>query len=246
MKMQIKEFAKLTNVSVRTLQYYDEIGLLKPCCVDEQNGYRYYDDASLLKMQEILFYRELDFPLKSIIEILSSPNYDKKRALAQQKHLLMLKKERLTKLISALESAEKGEITMDIFDNSEFETAKSKYADEVKQRWGDTDAYKQSCEKTKAYNDDKWSEINIGMNDLMAEFADCLNNGEKPSGDKAQNLVKRWQDYISDNYYDCKIEILSGLGAMYVADERFMKNIDRHGKGTAQFMADAIKCYCEK
>ena len=90
MKMQIKEFAEFTGVSVRTLHYYDEIGLLKPCYVDEHTGYRFYDKNSLLRMQEILFYRELDFPLKSISEIISSENYDKKKALSEQKKLLIL------------------------------------------------------------------------------------------------------------------------------------------------------------
>ena len=112
MKLQIKEFAGLTGVSVRTLHYYDEIGLLKPGFVDEQNGYRFYDEASLERMQEILFYRELDFSLKSIAELLASPNYNKQKALAKQKQLLTLKRERLTRLIAALEQAEKGEITM--------------------------------------------------------------------------------------------------------------------------------------
>ena len=114
MKMQIKEFAKISGVSVRTLHYYDEIGLLKPAFVDGQNGYRFYDEASLERMQEILFCRELDFPLKSITEILASPNYDKQKALAEQKRLLTLKKDRLERLIVALEQAEKGEITMHI------------------------------------------------------------------------------------------------------------------------------------
>ena len=98
MKLQIKEFAELTGVSVRTLHYYDEIGLLKPSFVDEQNGYRFYNEASLERMQEILFYRELDFPLKSIAEILASPNYDKQKALVEKKRLLMLKKERLAQM----------------------------------------------------------------------------------------------------------------------------------------------------
>ena len=89
MEMQIKEFAKLTGVSVRTLHYYDEIGLLKPACVDRVTGYRYYDDASLLRMQEILFYRELDFSLKRIKDILSSQGYDKTKALKEQKKLLI-------------------------------------------------------------------------------------------------------------------------------------------------------------
>ena len=99
MKMQIKEFADFTGVSVRTLHYYDEIGLLMPAFVDITTGYRFYDEKSFLRMQEILFYRELDFSLKAIREILSSPNYDKNKALKEQKHLLMLKKERLERLI---------------------------------------------------------------------------------------------------------------------------------------------------
>ena len=106
--MQIKEFAKLTGVSVRTLRYYDEIGLLKPAFVDKFTGYRFYDERSLVRMQEILFYRELDFSLKSIAEILSSPYYDKEKALAEQKKLLILKKERLERLISAIDGAVRG------------------------------------------------------------------------------------------------------------------------------------------
>ena len=92
MKMQIKEFATLTGVSVRTLHYYDEIGLLSPALIDRSNGYRYYDDESLLRMQQMLFYRELDFPLKSIQAILANPNYDKAAVLAEQRKLLRLKK----------------------------------------------------------------------------------------------------------------------------------------------------------
>ena len=106
--MQIKEFADFTGVSVRTLHYYDEIGLLRPAFVDRATGYRFYDENSLLRMQEILFYRELDFSLKSIGEILSSPNYDKSKALNEQKQLLTLKKERLERLISAIDGAVKG------------------------------------------------------------------------------------------------------------------------------------------
>ena len=108
MRMQIKEFADFTGVSVRTLHYYDEIGLMKPAQVDPFTGYRYYDEQSLLRMQEILFYRELDFSLKQINEILSSPTYDQKAALAQQKLLLIAKKERLENLISAIDGAVKG------------------------------------------------------------------------------------------------------------------------------------------
>ena len=246
MKLQIKEFAELTGVSVRTLHYYDEIGLLKPCYVDEQNGYRFYDENSLERMQEILFYRELDFPLKSIAEILASPNYDKQKALAEQKRLLTIKKNRLERLIAALEQAEKGEITMSVFDNSEYETARQQYEDEAKQRFGGTDAYKESQEKTAGYSKNKWNDVLAGMNGVFSEFAECKKCGDSTDSDSVQQLVKKLQDYITANFYHCTDDILAGLGQMYVCDERFKNNIDSHCKGTADFVAEAIKIYCGK
>ena len=246
MKLQIKEFAELTGVSVRTLHYYDEIGLLKPSFVDKQNGYRFYNEASLERMQEILFYRELDFPLKSIAEILASPNYDKQKALVEQKRLLTLKKDRLERLIAALEQAEKGEITMSAFDNSEYKTARQQYEDEAKQRWGDTDAYKESRVKTAGYSKDKWNDVLNGMNGVFAEFAECKKCGESADSDTAQRLVKKLQDYITSHFYHCTDDILAGLGQMYVCDERFKNNINSHGEGTTEFVSEAIKIYCKK
>ena len=240
MKMQIKEFAEFTGVSVRTLHYYDEIGLLKPAHVDGHSGYRYYDEHSLLKMQEILFYRELDFSLKSIGQIISSPNYNKGKALKEQKQLLILKKERLEKLISAIDDAMKGENVMKAFDNSEFE----KHKEEVKERWGQTDAYKEHTEKTKDYSKDKWNNLAAEMDEIFAEFAVCMKNGEDIYSTEAQGLVKMLQEHITGNYYHCTKEILAGLGQMYVADERFKNNIDKHAEGTAMFVSEAIKIYC--
>ena len=246
MKLQVKEFAELTGVSVRTLHYYDEIGLLKPSFVDGQNSYRFYDEDSLERMQEILFYRELDFPLKSIAEILASPNYDKQKALAEQKRLLTLKKERLTRLIVALEQAEKGEITMSAFDNSEYETARQQYEDEAKQRWGGTDAYKESQTKTADYSKDKWNDVLSGMNGIFAEFSECKKCGASADSDTAQQLVKKLQDYITSNFYHCTDDILAGLGQMYTCDERFKNNIDKNGEGTAEFVSEAILTYRKK
>ena len=238
--MQIKEFAEFTGVSVRTLHYYHEIGLLKPASVDKFTGYRFYDENSLLRMQEILFYRELDFSLKSIDKILSSPNYDKEKALTEQKKLLLIKKERLERLISAIDRAEKGENVMNVFDNSEFEN----YKQEVKEKWGETDAYKEHKEKTKDYGKDKWNNLSENMNVIMAEFSVCMKNGEGPDSDNAQNLVKMLQNHITENYYHCSNEILMGLGQMYIADERFKNNIDKNGEGTAEFISKAIEIYC--
>lgn len=244
MKMQINEFAKLTGVSVRTLHYYDEIGLLKPAFVDNQNGYRFYDEDSLERMQEILFYRELDFELKSILQILSSPDYDKQKALAEQRNLLVLKKERLERIIDALDDAGKGNVIMTAFDNNEYETARKQYETEAKQRWGETDAYKEHTEKTAGYTKDKWQQVNDGLNAVLAKFAECMDNGHSADSPEAQVLVKELQTHITENYYTCTNEILASLGQMYVADERFKTNIDKHASGTAEFISQAIKTYC--
>ena len=238
--MQINEFAKLAGVSVRTLHYYDEIGLLKPAFVDEQNGYRFYDEISLERMQEILFYRELDFELKSIAEILSSPDYDKQKALAEQRKLLILKKERLERIIAALDSAEKGTITMTAFDNSDYETARKQYETEAKQRWGETDAYKEYEQKSIHQS------VNDGLITVLAKFAECMKDGHTTDSNEAQALVKELQNYITENYYTCTSEILAGLGQMYVADERFKNNIDKHAPGTAEFVSETIVRYCKK
>ena len=237
MNMQIKEFAAYTGVSVRTLHYYDEIGLLKPAFVDRTTGYRYYDNTSLLRMQEILFYRELDFSLKRIGEILSSPHYDKTAALQEQKQLLILKKERLERLISAIDGASRGENVMNAFDKTKIEG----YKQEAKARWGDTAAYTQYTEKVAGKNE---RDLFAGMEAVLAEFSACKAQGNVPSSPAAQELVEKLQNYISNHFYTCTKEILAGLGQMYTADERFKTNIDKHGEGTASFISNAIAHYC--
>ena len=237
MNMQIKEFAAYTGVSVRTLHYYDEIGLLKPAFVDRNTGYRYYDNTSLLRMQEILFYRELDFSLKRIGEILSSPHYDKTAALQEQKQLLILKKERLERLISAIDGASRGENVMNAFDKTKIEG----YKQEAKARWGDTAAYAQYTEKVAGKNE---GDLFAGMEAVLAEFSACKAQGNVPSSPAAQELVEKLQNYISNHFYTCTKEILAGLGQMYTADERFKTNIDKHGEGTASFISNAIAHYC--
>lgn len=249
MKMSVKEFAALCGVSARTLRYYDGIGLLKPAAVDKYSGYRFYDGDSLVRMQEILFYRELDFSLKSISEILSSPDHDRRKAMEEQKRLLTLKKQRLERLIEALEAAqtpEQGGIIMsfEAFDNSGYEAALREYAAEAREKWGGTEAYAEYEKKSENYSAEKQGEIISAMDGIIAEFADCLKSGEAPDSEAALGLVKRWRDFITENYYKCTDDILSGLGKMYAADERFRKNIDRHGEGTADFMSQAIAAYC--
>ena len=120
------------------------------------------------------------------------------------------------------------------------------YETEVRERWGATDAYREHEQKTKNYTKEKWAEVNDGMMAIFAEFAVCKNSGASADSTKAQALVAKLQAHITANYYTCTDKILAGLGKMYIADERFKKNIDKYGEGTAEFAADAIEVYCRK
>ncbi len=129
---------------------------------------------------------------------------------------------------------------MNTFDSSDFE----KYTSEVQEKWGTRDAYKEHEEKTKNYSKQKWNDLASGMDRIMAEFAVCMGNGETPDSKEAQKLVQKLQSYITENYYLCTNNILVGLTQMYVADERFKNNIDKHADGTAEFILEAVKVYC--
>lgn len=245
MKKSISEMAKLSGVSVRTLHYYDEIGLLAPSEVVSETGYRYYNEDSLEKLQQILFYRELDFPLKEIVQIMNASDYNKEEALRKQRELLKLKRKRLDKLIGLLNANLKGDTTMSFneFDTTEIDEARAKYAEEVKERWGNTDAYAQSQKKTSKYTKEDWKRVNEGMDELLKQFSESLN--ENPASEKVQELVRGWQQYITETYYECTKEVLAGLGQMYVMDERFTKNMDKYGEGTAKLISEAIAVYCK-
>lgn len=119
-----------------------------------------------------------------------------------------------------------------------------KYSSEVKEKWGETDAYREHTEKTKNYSRNKWNSLAEKMMNIFAEFAHCKENGSSSDSAEAQLLVKALQNHITENYYNCTDEILSGLGQMYVLDERFKNNIDKSGDGTAEFVRDAIVVYC--
>lgn len=244
-RVKINEVAKLTGVTVRTLHYYDEIGLLHPSEITEA-GYRLYDKESLETLQQILFFKEINFSLTDIKKIMSSPSYDKKEALYNHREILIKQRNRLNELIDLVEKTLKGENDMSFkqFDNTEIEEAQLKYAKEVKERWGDTDAYAESKRKTSTYDKDKWKYVNDQGASILKEFSEKKHLA--PDSDEVQSLVKKWQDHITDSFYKCTNEILAGLGQMYIGDERFTQNIDKNGEGTAEFMAKAIAIYCTK
>ena len=131
---------------------------------------------------------------------------------------------------------------MSTFGHCEFE----KYKQESKEKWGETSAYKEHEEKTKNYSKEKWNTLAEELNHIMEAFATCMKKGEKPNSLEAQNLVKALQNHITEHYYHCTDEILAGLGRMYVADERFKNNIDKHADGTSEFIRKAIEVYCRK
>lgn len=243
--MKISEVAKLTGVTVRTLQYYDEIGLLKPSNVTE-SGYRMYSNENLEVLQQILFFRELGFPLNEIREIMQNPAYNREKALEQHLQLLLQKRRHIDGLITLVERTRKGEKDMSFkqFDTSEMERSREQYAAEAKQRWGNTDAYAEYEQKAKNYDDPQWKLLHGEGAAILKSFGD--NRHLDPACAEAQDLVKKWQTYITSSFYACTKQILSCLGEMYIGDERFTRNIDKYGEGTALFMATAIEIYCRE
>ncbi len=240
--MTVKEVSKLAGVSIRTLQYYDKIGLLKATAYTEA-GYRLYDDAALERLQQILLFRVLEFPLKDIQHILSSPNFDRNMALQQQIELLELKKEHIENLITFARGIKL--IGGKYMDFSAFDSKKlDDYARQAKESWGQTPAYQEFEEKSKNRTSETESHI---AQELMAIFAQMGKiKDTAPDSKEAQDLVKKLQSYITEHYYNCTSQILSGLGQMYAAGGEFTQNIDCvGGNGTAVFARDAIAHYCK-
>ena len=237
----VNEVSKLTGVSIRTLQYYDRIGLLKPA-QRTQAGYRLYDDTALERLQQILLFRELEFSLDEIKAILDAPDFDRTKALDQQIELLTLKIQRLEAIIGlAREIKNKGEITMDfnVFDTKKIE----EYSARAKQEWGGTKEYAEYAEKSSGRT---VQEETDKAKELMAVFAEFGSmRGMDVACDEVREQVKKLQEFITENYYSCSDEMLVSLGQMYTANEEFRKNIDdAGGEGTAEFVCSAIKEYC--
>ncbi len=233
----VKEVSKLTGVSVRTLQYYDNIGLLKPMAYSEA-GYRLYDEECLETLQQILLYRELEFSLEDIKEMLYSPGYNKDQALQQQIELLKLKVEHMENLLSFAEGIQKlggTQMNFSVFRKDKL----ADYAARAKEQWGSTEAYKEYEERSKDQSAIEAQAMSVDFMQIFVEFG-TLKEGA-PDSAEAQNQVEKLQQYITDHYYTCTDQILKGLGQMYVADPEFKKNIDAAGgEGTAEFVSKAI------
>ena len=241
MAFTVGELSKLTGVTVRTLHHYDEIGLCRPS-QRTATGYRMYDDADVLRLQQVLVLRELGMPLSEI-----SAALDGDRAMLLQKHraALVEKRGRLDAMLTAVDRAIarlEGEHTMqaddvkDLFDG--FDPAL--YEEEVKQRWGDTEAYAESARRTRRYTKDDWARYKAEAQANGERIAALMRAGKPVTDPEVQAAVEEHRLLIDRWFYPCSIQMHKGLGSMYVADPRFTENLDKLGEGYAQYLSDAI------
>ncbi|MCF6410314.1 MerR family transcriptional regulator [Pseudalkalibacillus salsuginis] len=245
--MKVKEVADLVGISVRTLHHYDEIGLLTPDETTEA-GYRLYSDDNLETLQQILFFKELGFPLKKIKEIINSPSFDRREALKLHRKMLVEKRTRLDKMISTIDKTiehKKGAIQMTNKEKFEgFDFSQNPYEKEARERWGD-EAVDRSNAKLKSMTEEERKALGDRMNEIYRNLADLRDTS--PESEEAQAAIKEWYDFLnsdSGNHYS--LEAFKGLGQMYVDDERFTKNIDQFGEGLSRFMRDAMAVYADK
>lgn len=237
----VKEVSELTGVSIRTLHHYDEIGLLKPTSVTEA-GYRLYDDAALERLHTILLFRELEFPLRQIKEMMDSPSFDPTLALEQQIELLQKQYTHIGRLIAlACEIQKRGKAAMgfEAFDKSEIE----QYKQEARERWGGTEAYQEYVMKQMRLTPDESRRQGEEVIDFLKEIGQMRHLPVDST--EVQQKVKELQQLFTRNFYNCTNQILSALGEMYVDNNRFRQNIDKEcGEGAAEFLRDAIRVYC--
>ncbi|MFD6210018.1 MerR family transcriptional regulator [Peribacillus sp. NPDC060253] len=236
MAMRVKELADLVGISVRTLHYYDEIGLLSP---EETSdfGYRLYSNDNLEMLQQILFFRELDMPLKEIKHIISSSSFDKQEALLQHQKMLLEKRNQLDKLINTVDKSlkhMKGEIQMTNKEKFEgFDFSQNPYEQEARKLWGDK-AVDESNAKVAGMS----KEAQKAVSEIYTKLASIRNSS--PESEEAQAAIKEWYDCLNQNFGTYSLDAFKGLGQMYVDDQRFTKNIDQYGDGLAKFMCDAM------
>lgn len=241
--MTVHEVSKISGVSIRALHHYDKIGLL-PATEVTKAGYRLYDDKALERLQYILLFKELEFSLKEIKDILDSPGFDRSKALEQQIQLLELRKEHLQNLIDlawGIKTIGVKNMSFEAFDTKKID----EYAAKAKASWGQTDAYKEYEQKSEGRTKEVQQKLNIEMMDIFAQFGKIKD--QRSDSEEAIGLAKKLQDHITENYYTCTNEILQSLGEMYAGGGDFTDNIDKvGGTGTAVFASEAIKALGKK
>ena len=244
MSYTINKLAKLANVSVRTLHYYHEVGILKPSAI-QKNGYRVYEEPELLKLQQILFFRELDFSVEDIKRIMSSPTFDMRQALRDQRAMIELKKKRLSGLIKTIDTTLyklEHNTSMDqqdmkeLYDTFGEDTIKN-YAEEVKQRWGNTEAYKQSMERASKMTKADYEKYKQDSDLFMKKVAATMDKGA--TSPDFQALIAEHFKSLS-TWYEPNFEMYRGLAKMYVDDPRFTAYYENYRPGLAKVFSEAM------
>jgi DNA-binding transcriptional MerR regulator len=244
MALTVSQVSKLSGVTVRTLHHYDEIGLLRPTA-RSRAGYRLYGDDDLQKLQQILFFRELQFPLEEILRIVRDPDFDLRSALVMQRQLLSERAVKVRALIeavdAALESLEKGtamtrEEMFEVF--GDFDP--NQYEDEARQKWGHTEAYKESARRTKRYGKKEWQALQAESGAALTEMVELMKAGRKPQDPAAMEAAEKQRLHIDKWFYPCSHQMHRMLGEMYLQDERFTQFYERIAPGLAAYNRDAI------
>ncbi|MFG3550815.1 MerR family transcriptional regulator [Streptomyces sp. NPDC047725] len=244
MSYSVGQVAGFAGVTVRTLHHYDDIGLLAPS-ERSHAGHRRYGDADLDRLQQILFYRELGFPLDQVAALLDDPDADPRAHLRRQHELLTARIEKLRKMAEAVEQAmEARSMGINLTPEERFEVFgdhdPDQYREEVEQRWGDTDAYRQSQQRAASYTKEDWQRIQREADEINQRFVALLDEGVPADSEAAMDAAEEHRRWMSRNHYDCGYEMHTGIGEMYVSDERFTRNIDAARPGLAAYQRDAF------
>lgn len=245
MSYSVGQVSNLAGVTIRTLHHYDEIGLLSPGGRSAA-GYRIYEEPDLERLQRILFYRELGFALEEIATIVDDPCTDAVGHLRRQRGLLAGKIERLQKMVAAIDHEMEArqmdikltpEEKLEVFGDFDPE----EYAEEAEQRWGETEAYRQSQSRVSNYTKEDWLKIKAEEEEVSANLATLFESGAAPDSDDAMTAAEAHRQHITRWFYDCSYDIHQGLGEMYVSDERFRANYDALAPGLSEFIRDAFR-----
>jgi DNA-binding transcriptional MerR regulator len=248
--MQVGEVAKLVHLSVRTLHHYDATGLVSPSARSEA-GYRLYSLRDLERLQQVLFYKELGFGLREIASLLSEPGANRFDALTTQRGLIAKRIERLGAMRDLIDrtlaSLEEGvpmrpEEMFEVF--GDFDP--SQYEAEVKQRWGNTDAYRESARRTSRYARKDWERIRDENAALMHRMIDAFDRGVAPKASEAMEIAEQARLAIDRAFYPCSHETHCALAQMYVTDPRFRDHYDRERAGLAAWFAAAIRANAQR
>ncbi|HLL50766.1 MAG TPA: MerR family transcriptional regulator [Thermomicrobiales bacterium] len=241
----VGQLAELAGVTVRTLHHFDRIGLLKPSGRTHA-GYRLYGESDLQRLQQILLYRELGFPLEEIGTILDEPDGDAVVHLRRQRGLLETRIRRLELMVAAVDKEmEAYKMGIQLTPEERFEVwgdfDPDEHAAEAEERWGDSDAFGETQRRASRYSKEDWLRIKAEADDVTERLVAAMTSGEPPDGNVAMDLVEVHRQHISRWFYECSHEMQAALGDMYVADPRFRKTYEDMAQGLAEYVRAAIR-----